>query len=75
MSLAEGKEDFVNGMIELQQEMLSKEEDSFEVYAVKMADLIIALVKTAKVKSGISVSTTGTATAQTGTTTTLGTIE
>lgn len=75
MSLADGKADFVTGMIQLQQAMLTKEEDSFQEYAEEFADLVIALVKTAKVKTGISVSTTGTATAQTGQTTTKGNIE
>lgn len=75
MSLAEGKPIFKQGYIQLQKDMLTLEVDSFEEAAERMAELIITLVKSAKVSPGISVTTTGTATNQTGQTTTKGTIE
>ena len=75
MSLATGKTAFIDGLVNLQQLMLAKEIDSFEEYATAFATLVETFVKTADVKSGITVSTTGTATAQTGTTTGIGTLE
>lgn len=75
MSLADGKLIFKAGYIELQKDMLALEVDSFEESAERMAELIVTLIKSAKVNPGISVSTTGTATAQTGQTTTKGNIE
>jgi len=75
MSLAEGKPIFINGFVQLQQEMITKEEDSFQEYAEKFADLIEDLIKSAKVKEGQNVSTTGSATAQTGKTTSKGELE
>lgn len=75
MSLLEGKQEFVDGMVSLQQKMMEKEEDSFEEYASDFYNLIANLVKKAEVKPGISVTTSGTANAQTGQTTTKGVIE
>lgn len=75
MSLADGKSIFKAGYIQLQKDMLALEVDSFEENAERMAELIVTLIKSGKVKQGISVSTTGTAMAQTGTTTTQGIIE
>lgn len=75
MSLAEGKQEFVDGMVLLQQKMLSKEVESFQEYAGDFADLVIKLIKKADVKAGIPVSTTGSATSQTGQTTQKGQIE
>lgn len=75
MSLADGKPAFINGLVALQQEMITKETDSFQDYAEKLAQLIEDFIKSGKVKQGIKVSTTGSATSQTGQTTTEGTIE
>lgn len=62
------------GLIKLQKEMLSREDDAFEYWADEMVKLIKAYIKSGKVtvKTGIAVATTGTATAQTGTTTSVG---
>ncbi len=75
MSLIQGKNAFVNGMITLQKKMLTKETDAFQEYAQEFADLVIDLIKSAEVKEGIAVSTTGSASAQTGKTTQKGQIE
>lgn len=75
MSLADGKLIFKAGYIQLQKDMLALEVDSFEESAERMAELIVTLIKSAKVSQGIGVNTTGTATAQTGQTTTKGNIE
>jgi hypothetical protein len=75
MSLVAGKAEFIEGLVNLQELMLTKEIDSFEEYATAFAALVETFVKTADVKPGIAVSTTGTATAQTGTTTGTGTLE
>lgn len=75
MSLIEGKQIFKQGYIQLQQDMLALEVDSFEENAERMAELIVNLLKSADVKTGITVSTTGTAAAQTGTTTSKGKLE
>ena len=72
MSLAAGKPIFKQGYIQLQKDMLTLEVDSFEEAAEHIAELIITLVKSANVQSGITVSTTGTATSQTGITTSQG---
>ena len=54
--------------------MLTKTDNSIEEYAERLASLIDAFVKSGEVmvKAGISVSTAGTATAQTGSTTSVG---
>ncbi len=75
MSLADGKPTFIEGLVALQQEMMTKEIDSFQEYAEQFAQLIEDFIKSAKVSKGISVTTTGTATAQTGQTTTKGNLE
>ena len=69
MSLANGKTAFISGLVNLQQLMLTKEIDSFEEYAIEFAALVENFIKSADVKTGITVSTTGSATAQTGSTT------
>lgn len=55
--------------------MLTKTEPSIEEYAERLAPLINDFVKSGEVmvKAGISVSTAGTAAAQTGSTTSVGT--
>lgn len=75
MSLETGKPALKNGILALHQEMMTKEVDSLDYYADQMTELIYTFVKSAEleVNTGISVSTTGTAAAQTGTTTTKGT--
>lgn len=75
MSLAQGKQIFIDGLIDLQNQMITKEVESFQFFAEKQADLIEAFIKSADVKTGIAVSTTGNATAQTGQTTTKGKLE
>lgn len=62
------------GLIKLQKEMLTREEDAFEYWADEMVKLIKAYIKSGKVtvKTGISVATTGTAFSHTGTTTSTG---
>ncbi|WP_187477851.1 hypothetical protein [Amniculibacterium sp. G2-70] len=75
MSLADGKPIFVNGLVALQKEMLTKEGDSFQHFAEQMAQLIEDFIKSAKVQPGQTVTTAGTATNQTGQTTTKGNIE
>ena len=75
MSLIEGKQEFVDGMVLLQQKMMEKEVDSFEEYASDFYELIAKLIKKAEVKPGITVTTSGTAASQTGQTTTKGVIE
>lgn len=74
MSLADGKAIFIEGMVALQEEMIAKENDSFQHYAEKQAQLIEDFIKSATVtvNANIPVSTTGTAASQTGATTTKG---
>ena len=62
------------GIIALQQDMLSKTDASMEEYAERLASLIDAFVRSGEVKvaAGITVSTAGTAAAQSGTTTSVG---
>lgn len=68
------KEQLKQGIIALQQDMLTKTDASMEEYAERLASLIDAFVRSGEVKvaSGITVSTTGTAVAQSGTTTSVG---
>jgi len=61
-------------IINLLTDMLTREENSIDEYAGRLADAIEAFVKTGNVEIGITVNTTGTATAQTGKTTTQGSI-
>lgn len=75
MSLADGKPAFIDGLVQLQQAMLTKDSDSFQEYAEQLAELIENFIKSGKVKPGITVSTTGTAASQTGQTTSEGNIE
>lgn len=72
--MALNKEQLKQGIIRLQQDMLTKTEPSIEEYAERLASLIVSLVKSGEVtvKAGISVSTAGTAASQTGTTTSEG---
>ena len=72
--MALNKEQLKQGIIRLQQDMLTKTDASIEEYAERLASLINDFVKSGevKVKAGISVSTAGTAAAQTGSTTSVG---
>ena len=74
--MALNKQALKQGIIDLQQDMLTKTDNSIEEYAERLASLIDAFVKSGEVtvKAGISVSTAGTATAQTGSTTSVGTV-
>ena len=72
--MALNKQALKQGIITLQQDMLTKTEASPEEYAERLASLIYDFVRSGKVTvaAGISVSTVGTATAQTGATTSAG---
>lgn len=72
--MALNKEQLKQGIIRLQQDMLTKTDASIEEYAERLASLINDFVKSGEVtvKAGISVSTAGTAAAQTGSTTSVG---
>ena len=61
-------------IISLQRDMLTKTETSIEEYAERLATIIDTFVKSGEVivQAGILVSTTGTAAAQTGATTSTG---
>ena len=69
------KQTLKQGIITLQQDMLTKTNSSTEEYAERLASLIDAFVRSGEVtvNAGISVNTAGTAAAQTGTTTSTGT--
>lgn len=62
---------FKTGLIKLQKEMITKEDEAYEYWADEMVKLVKAYIKSGKVtvKPGITVATTGTATAQAGATT------
>lgn len=68
--MALNKQALKQGIIVLQQDMLTKTEASPEEYAERLASLIDAFVKSGEVTvaPGITVNTTGTAAAQTGAT-------
>ena len=68
------KEQLKQGIIALQQDMLTKTDASTEEYAERLASLIDAFVRSGEVTvaAGITVSTAGTAAAQSGTTTSVG---
>nr|DAK29856.1 MAG TPA: hypothetical protein [Caudoviricetes sp.] len=68
------KEQLKQGIIALQQDMLTKTNSSTEEYAERLASLIDAFVRSGEVTvaAGITVSTAGTAAAQSGTTTSVG---
>lgn len=68
------KEQLKQGIIALQQDMLTQTNSSTEEYAERLASLIDAFVRSGEVtvNPGISVSTAGTAAAQSGTTTSVG---
>lgn len=72
--MALNKQALQQGIIALLQDMQRKTEPSMEEYAERLASLIDAFVKSGEVTvaAGISVSTAGTATAQTGATTSVG---
>ena len=72
--MALNKEQLKQGIIRLQQDMLTKTDASMEEYAERLASLIDAFVKSGEitVAPGIQVSTAGTATTQTGATTSEG---
>jgi hypothetical protein len=73
--MALNKQALKQGIITLQQDMLTKTEASPEEYAERLTSLIYDFVRSGKVTvaAGISVSTVGTATAQTGATNSTGT--
>ena len=64
------KQALAQGIVALQNDMMNKSEPAIEEYANRMADLIDTFVKTGTVTvaTGIHVTTTGSATTQTGTT-------
>ena len=68
--MALNKEQLKQGIITLQQDMLTKTEPSIEEYAERLASLIHDFVCSGEVTvaPGIGVTTTGTAAAQTGAT-------
>ena len=72
--MALNKQALKQGIIDLHQDMLTKTNDSIEEYAERLASLIDTFVKGGEVtvQPGISVSTAGTAAAQTGATTSTG---
>lgn len=72
--MALNKQALKQGIIALQQDMLTKTDTSMEEYAERLASLIDAFVKSGEVTvaPGIQVSTAGTATTQTGATTSEG---
>lgn len=63
------------GIVQLMKNMMEREEPSYDEFADRLSDLIEQYVKTGTVTvaQGIPVSTTGTAAAQTGVTTSTGT--
>lgn len=72
--MALNKQALKQGIIDLHQDILTKTNDSIEEYAERLASLIDTFVKGGEVTvaPGISVTTAGTATAQTGATTSIG---
>lgn len=68
------KQALKQGIITLQQDMLTQTNSSTEEYAERLASLIDAFVRSGEVKvaAGITVSTAGTAAAQSGATTSVG---
>ena len=73
--MALNKQALQQGIIRLQQDMQRKTDASMEEYAERLASLIDDFIKSGEVTvaAGISVSTAGTATAQTGATNSTGT--
>lgn len=74
MGLDTGKPVLEQGILELQQEMMTKDVDAMPYFAERLAQLIYDFVKSGEVEinTGIQVATAGTATAQQGQTTTKG---
>jgi hypothetical protein len=74
--MALNKSNLKNNLLAIFQEMLTNDnqQNSVETLAEKLSGVIFDFVKTAEVVAGQNVSTTGTAVAQTGKTTTNGTI-
>jgi len=72
--MALNKQALKQGIIDLQQNMLTKTDNSIEEYAERLASLIDTFVKGGEVTiaPGIQVSTAGTAVSQTGATTSEG---
>ena len=72
--MALNKQALQQGIITLQQDMLTKTDSSTEEYAERLASLIDAFVRSGEVTvaAGITVSTAGTAAAQSGATTNVG---
>mgnify|MGYP001021679136 CR=1 FL=1 len=73
--MALNKEQLKQGLVALQRDMLTKTDASMEEYAERLASLIHDFVCSGEVTvaAGISVATTGTAAAQAGATTSVGT--
>lgn len=63
-----------DGILVLMTDMRTREDNADEEYATRLSNLIDDFVKTGTVNAGIAVATTGTAAAQTGATTSTGTI-
>ena len=72
--MALNKQALQQGIITLQQDMLTKTDSSTEEYAERLASLIDDFVRSGEVtvNAGITVSTAGTAAAQSGATTSVG---
>ena len=72
--MALNKQALKQGIIALQQEMLTKTDAGMEEYAERLASLIDAFVRSGEVtvQPGIQVTTAGTAAAQSGATTSVG---
>lgn len=72
--MALDKQTLKAGIITLQRDMLTKTDASMEEYAERLATLIETFIKsgTVTIEPGIPVSTAGSATAQTGSTTSTG---
>jgi hypothetical protein len=64
----------IAGLVQLQTEMEGKSADAKQYYAEQLADLLESFVKSGEVAAGIPVSTTVSASAQSGATTAPGTI-
>lgn len=62
------------GLMQLHQDMMTRDVDSAEEYAERLSTLLESFVKSGAVKAGIPVSTTGSSSAQSGATTGLGQI-
>jgi hypothetical protein len=73
--MALNTEGLKNSYLQLMTDMRSRTQNSDEEFAARFANMMTAFVRSGDVMPGIRVSTTGTAQAQAGATTTKGTIE